>query len=603
MINNKNEVVIVASSLDEAILKGSTYLKTDKSLLDYEILESSQNSIKAKFFLKEKSESDKSSLLENIDGYFKINYIDGAAYLTIYPPKGSGKPVYSEEVLNRMKLLNIKWISNLYIKDIIDRATGIPEKLTDWPEGADFRATITVKISEDKMSAAIVIIPPKKGGDEVKEGDILSSLKERSIVFGINGEMIKSIIKNKNYNNEFVVVRGIEPINPKPDSLKYNFDTNPGKPFLIDEYDRINLKELNFIQNVKKGDVLAEVEDSQAGKDGTNIFGERIPFVQAIKSQILIGENTEYDEDKKTIVSLIDGHVMLKSGIVTVSPIASFRNVDYSTGNIDFDGSVVISGTISDGFTVKARGSIQVGERIGKVKLIAGADVILKAGINGSNDGSIECEGDLYSRFIESSNIICGSNLFVEESIMNSNLQVKNNIILVGKRAELIGGKTVLGGSLRLKKLGSSTELKTEVIIGIDPIKFRLIDKLKTELTEKKDMLIKLNDTKNETEKDLKSNWNNKENTEKLNKIIVIVERYKDDIENVERELQEAKNLLYPANNRYIIVEYTLFSGVTIFYGKIEYNTGLINANKIVLKCINNQIIESGFNYKEIYNI
>ena len=603
MINNKKEAIIVASNLDEAILKGSAYLKTDKSLLDYEILENSQDSLKAKIFVRKALESDKSAFLENIDGYFKINYIDGAAYLTVYSPRGSGKPVYSEEVLNRMKLLNIKWISNLYIKDIIDRASGIPEKLTDWPEGADFRATIAVKISDDKMNASVVVIPPKKGGDEIKEGDILSSLKERSIVFGINGEMIKSIIKNQNYNKEFIVVRGIEPVNPKPDSLIYNFDPNPGKPFLIDEYDRINLKELNFIQNVKKGDVLAKIEDSQVGKDGINIYGESIPFVQTAKSKILLGENTEYDEDNKTIISLIDGHVILKSGIVAVSPIASFRNVDYSTGNIDFDGSVVISGTISDGFTVKARGSIQVGERIGKVKLIADADVILKAGINGSNDGSIECEGDLYSRFIESSNIICNSNLFVEESIMNSSLQVKNNIILVGKRAELIGGKTVFGGSLRLKKLGSSTELKTEVIIGIDPIKFRLIDKLKSELSEKKDMLIKLNDTKNETEKDLKTNWNNKENTDKLNKIIVIVERYKDDIENIERELQEAKNLLYPANNRYIIVELTLFCGVSIFYGKIEYNTGLINANKIVIKCINNQIIESGFNYKEIYHI
>ncbi|HNZ25695.1 MAG TPA: FapA family protein [Spirochaetota bacterium] len=602
-MNNKKEVIIVAPSLDEAIIKGSTFLKIDKSLLTYKILESSQDFIKVKFFLKKTPESDKFSLLENIDGYFKINYIDGAAYLTVYPPKGSGKPVYSEEVLNRMKLLNIKWISNLYIKDIIDRATGIPEKLTDWPEGADFRATIVVKIGDDKMSASISIIPPKKGGYEIKEGDVFSSLKERNIVFGIDEEAIKNIIKNREYNSEFVVVRGIEPINPKPENLIYNFDPNPGKPFLLDEYDRINLKELNFIQNVKKGDVLAEVKDSQAGRDGINIFGEPIPFVQAEKSKILVGENAEYDEPNKTIISLIDGHVTLRSGIITVSPIASFRNVDYSTGNIDFDGSVVISGTISDGFTVKARGSIQVGERIGKIKLISGADVILKAGINGSNEGSIECEGDLYSRFIESSNIISGSNLLVEESIMNSHLQVKNNIILVGKRAELIGGKTVLGGSLRLKKLGSSTELKTEVIIGIDPIKFRLIDKLKSELAEKKDTLIKLNETKNETEKDLKSNWNSKENVEKLNKIIIIVERYKDDIENMERELQEAKNLLYPANNRYVIVEYTLFSGVTIFYGKVEYNTGLINANKIVLKCINNQIIESGFNYKEIYRI
>ncbi|HQJ04954.1 MAG TPA: hypothetical protein PLI57_01075, partial [Spirochaetota bacterium] len=150
-MNNKKEVIIVAPSLDEAIIKGSTFLKIDKSLLTYKILESSQDFIKVKFFLKKTPESDKFSLLENIDGYFKINYIDGAAYLTVYPPKGSGKPVYSEEVLNRMKLLNIKWISNLYIKDIIDRATGIPEKLTDWPEGADFRATIVVKIGDDKM--------------------------------------------------------------------------------------------------------------------------------------------------------------------------------------------------------------------------------------------------------------------------------------------------------------------------------------------------------------------------------------------------------------------------------------------------------------------
>ena len=61
--------------------------------------------------------------------------------------------------------------------------------------------------------------------------------------------------------------------------------------------------------------------------------------------------------------------------------------------------------------------------------------------------------------------------MFLEESLMHSDVSVSKNILLKGKRAELIGGKTIAGGSIWCKKLGSVSGIKTDVTVGIDPKK------------------------------------------------------------------------------------------------------------------------------------
>jgi len=126
------------------------------------------------------------------------------------------------------------------------------------------------------MSATIIMFPPKKGGSNLTTNEIIKILNKKGIVFGINHNIIEDIVKNNKFKKEFEVAKGLPPKIGIPSNIKYYFDTDPGKPFLTDEYDRINFKELNFVQNRKKGDILAELLDPIPGEPGFNIFGEKI---------------------------------------------------------------------------------------------------------------------------------------------------------------------------------------------------------------------------------------------------------------------------------------------------------------------------------------
>jgi len=61
--------------------------------------------------------------------------------------------------------------------------------------------------------------------------------------------------------------------------------------------------------------------------------------------------------------------------------------VDFVTGNIFFNGNVVVCGTVLDGFEIKADGDIIVSKIVESATLTAGRDVIVKGGVLGRGKG------------------------------------------------------------------------------------------------------------------------------------------------------------------------------------------------------------------------
>ncbi|OHD15956.1 MAG: hypothetical protein A2086_03720 [Spirochaetes bacterium GWD1_27_9] len=600
MAQNSKFITIIAQNLSEALEKAANHFKKNKNDLNYEIIEQNDK-IKIKVYLDTSKNFNKlTDDFDNAHGYFKIKYKDGFANLIVFPPKGNGIPVYPEEIINRMKILNIPKVSYEKISEIVKKASAKPEILVEWAEGANYRAVIDVKISDDKMSAFVNIQKPKKEGSELTKNDILQELELSNIKYGINEKIIDEIIEKNLFEMDIKVAEGLIPIDEKKSIIKFNFDTNPGKPFLIDEYGRINLKELNFIQNKAKEDVLAEIMPPIDGREGINLFGETIPYKKIENQNIKIGQNTVLSEDSLKIISLIDGNVYLKNNTISVEPHLTLKNVDYETGNIDFNGSITIEGTILDGFTVKATGIIQINQSVGRVIIESEKDVILKAGINGNTEGKIICKGDVYARFIEGANITCEGNIFAEEAIMNSNLKVNKNVILVGKRAEIIGGESIIGRSLRCKKLGNISGIKTKISVGIEPEKLEIIEELKDSILKYKDKMTEISNNIQKLEKTKKLN---PILTEKIEMAIYKLQsqniRIKDELMTMEKEFKESLYFLIPSKDSIVLVEQIAYPEVNISFGKEEYKINN-EITKIILKIVNNKIKESGFNYNEI---
>ena len=98
------------------------------------------------------------------DGSFLIEYRAGSAYLTVNPPQDGGRPVYREDVINRMKILGVSTVCADTVAEAVNRSDGITVLLIEWPRGADLMSKVEVTVAKDQMSAALKLSAPKKGG-------------------------------------------------------------------------------------------------------------------------------------------------------------------------------------------------------------------------------------------------------------------------------------------------------------------------------------------------------------------------------------------------------------------------------------------------------
>jgi len=356
---------------------------------------------------------------DTTNGKFELYYKRGWAYLAVHPPTGVGRPVYPEDIENRMKLLGVPQVGARGIRDIVDAASGEPVALVAWPNGQALASGITVDIAKDGMSAFATIGKPKKGAAPPVIQDVLDALEHAGVAFGIDHEGIQRTLSRNDYDKPVPVAAGREPVFGKAHRILYHFNVNRGKPYLVMDFDRINLKELNFIDNRKEGQLLAELVPPVAAVDGKKVTGETIPAESDSEiEQLQPGLNTVLSPDGTKLYAQCDGNVRILKGKILVEPVIFVKNVNFETGNIRFDGSVVIEGSIADGFVVEAGGDIQVGNSVGKATLKAGGSILLKTGINGNGKDTIACGGDLFAKYIESSTVNCQGNVLVEEAII-----------------------------------------------------------------------------------------------------------------------------------------------------------------------------------------
>ncbi len=534
------------------------------------------------------------------NGKFELYYREGLAYLAVYPPQGSGRPVYPEDIENRMRLLGVPSVGAKALRDAIEEASGTAVALVEWPNGRSLASELTVDIAKDGMSAYLRASHPKKGAAPPTLAELIAALREAGVSHGVDNDALRRILAGAAYDKAIPVAAGTEPVYGKAHRIEYHFNTNRGKPYLEMDFGRIDMKELNFIENKRAGDLLASLVPPVKATDGWTVRGERIPAeTDSQIAELKPGANAVLSEDGTELRALCDGNVRIARGTILVEPVIVVKNVNYETGNIRFDGSVVIEGGIADGFSVEAGGDIQVASGVGKATLKAGGSIVLKTGINGNGVGSIECEGDLFAKYLESCSVRCGGNALVEEAIMNTTLVAAKNCALNGKRSEVIASEIIAGGGFWCKKLGNFSEAHTSVQLGVEPglvLEYRSVcagleraqkgyDKAEHQL----ELLSKLARDAQADERLTQAQVQLRESLERLGA----------ELSGYKARQPRLRERIVASRASMAVIEDTLYKGVTIHFGAAEYRAPDAGARKVILRCRDGHIVEAGFNYRD----
>ena len=233
-----------------------------------------------------------------------------------------------------------------------------------------------------------------------------------------------------------------------------------------DKKNQIDYKEITSYSLVSKGDTLARVVPKKEGVPGKTVKGELIHYQKAAFAQKKLGKNTKLDGDR--IVATTNGRFELWKDIFRVHEIFTVSgDVDYHTGNIQFPGDVVIHGRVSDGFKVKAEGSIVCMETLDASEVRCERNLEVHKGIIGRKKGKISVGGTIRAKYIENCYVEADDSIFIETGILHSVVRTQNRLELPHKSV-IAGGKIYAQNGITAGNIGTKMGIKTEIYCGID---------------------------------------------------------------------------------------------------------------------------------------
>lgn len=427
----------------------------------------------------------------DLDGYFKIDVKKEGVFLTVYPPMGDGEPVKVEDVITHLQQREIEGVDQGLVELVIKETSGLPVKIAG-PQGKEAKFTffpsdfIIVEVTEDEMAAYLTILSGY--GESLTLEDVKSVLKEHGVTHGVDEERISTILKEKEFDRAILVARGTPAVPGQDALIDFKFRKEKTLTPEVDEKGKVDYRRLNLVENAVKGQVLVTKSVPTRGIPGMTVKGRKISAPDGEDIPLPAGKNTEISKDGLQLISTISGQPVWRGTRVDVEPVFEVKgDVDFSVGNIDFVGSIIINGNIKDGFEVKATNDIEVKGSIEMADVSAGGDIVVHNGILGKERGRVFAQGDITVKFIENANVEAMGNIFVQESIMHSYVDAGGSVILAGGRyGKIIGGRVRAREEVNAKVIGSWTEVLTQIEVGITPRTREEILKLEREIEEDK---------------------------------------------------------------------------------------------------------------------
>ena len=406
------------------------------------------------------------------DGEAYVQCLPDGVYLKVIPPVGNGKKAMAVLAIQNLRDRNVQGFDSGMVENIVNEAAGTYVKVAAFTHKPHNDSMASVEMDDAEMKVFVTIVPPGDGGSDLSFDTLKSLMVQYRVYHGVKEDVLTQLADKPIYREKVEVAEGLKPQNGKDAYIFYHFETDQTKISLKEGTNgRVNFKDLGIIQNVVQNQKLAEKILAEDGVDGKTVTGKILPARAGSDIQLPVGNNVHVGDDGNTVLADINGQVILVSGKINVEPVFTVEgDVNLKTGNIIFLGTVVVTGNVEDGFSVKAAGNIEVKGTVSKAELDAEGEIVIYQGINGKGGGKIRAGKSLVSKFIENANVEAGNMVIVSDGIINSNVDAIKSIVVQGKRAAIMGGRLRAGEEINALVLGNSNS-GTETIceVGFDP--------------------------------------------------------------------------------------------------------------------------------------
>ncbi len=378
-------------------------------------------------------------------------------------------------------------------------------------------ARCDIKIADNKMKVHFMLTP-SFGGKVIVLADVQQLLQDKGIVWGIAPTETIEAVLEKGSATDFIIAEGLEPVTGIDAKFLSSMPEAHERKPMIDEDGSVDYRELGDIVIVHKDDVLMQRIPPIEGKKGRNVLGEIINPSGGVDIPFSSDKKGVYlnPEDNNQLLSAITGQpVAIPNGMI-VSPVLTVKNVDFASGNVRFDGSVIVLGDVEEGMKVYALEDITIDGNVtdaqiecmgnlvvkggvtGNSELIANGDISVKGGVQGQQDADeseteakeheakVIAHGSVIVGFVENFRIEAGVDIVVDKYALNSHLMAENKIVTgaknSGKKSSIMGGITWAMMLVKGTIFGSSVGIKTHIQVGSNPYLHQRLAAIKQKL-------------------------------------------------------------------------------------------------------------------------
>ncbi|MFW5775279.1 MAG: DUF342 domain-containing protein [Chitinivibrionales bacterium] len=326
-------------------------------------------------------------------------------------------------------------------------------------------ARIEVTLSDDALQAHLrVIRDENEPYPEVQS--LYKALKIKGVCEGIEKPVLQRMCRDRVTGTPVVVARGKAAAPGTDARLEFLLDiASRGRPLEL-ENGRVDHKELRRIINVKKGTPLVRHIPSIKGIPGISVQGKHIEPFPPQEVVIHPGRGVRVAEDDETVLVAEESGALSISaaGVVSVESTRIIPgDIDYSTGNITFNGTLEVRGTIKSGFRVQVKGDLVVKGSIEDAAVACEGDCHVEGGVVGGSHGKIVCGGELWAHHGENCTVEARGDVVFHSHCIHGKISCGGLI----RAQTIVGGTFASVDGIIAKTIGAATETKTFLDISL----------------------------------------------------------------------------------------------------------------------------------------
>ena len=290
--------------------------------------------------------------------------------------------------------------------------------------------------------------------------DVLDACHRENVKAEVDEELIERQLLVSD-PAEIAIAKGINSEDGKDGYLDFKVNMSAKPQFIPKEDAAVDYKSSMQITIVEVGDVVADIIPPTEGEDGMDVRGNILKAKDGEKARYFVGEGIE--EKDGQLVATAAGTPSVQDGIVMVHRNYVLQgDIDLSTGNMNFPGTVVIHGSVTDGFEVISEENIVVHGLISGAKVRAKGYVKCAGGIQGKGRAEIVAGSFVAATFVSAATVVAEGDIIITKGILHSNVSCLGELRLGGS---IIGGVTTSFKGIECGDLGSETGVKTIVNI------------------------------------------------------------------------------------------------------------------------------------------